>query len=1017
MNSKSSPATDCFSAPAVDLDSSDLSFRTDVPGRSGLADLLSEYQQDPPTESREPTASILYNALAMRRWDESVGNESASILAEQQQSSTIVKPIKDIADFVPGTSGSNKLILPHINDEIFGFRLLHELGRGGFAKVFLAQQGELANRQMVLKISAIEGTEPQTLAQMQHTHVVPIYSVHEDIHSGLRAVCMPYLGGACLAKVIEQVWDKPEPQDGGRTLLGALDRASGPSVARYQDSKRQSTPTTASQTAEKGTHQAAHTPRVKLAGLSYVQSAAWIVARLAEGLQHSHERNVIHRDIKPSNILLSEEGQPLLLDFNVSQARVCNPADVTVGGTIPYMAPEQLRAMVDTDSDASLASTPQTDIYSLGLVLYEMLSGFAPFVTGKDTPLSARPWDEILKQREQPVPSLKAQSTLQIPWSLESIARKCLAPSPADRYASAGDLAEDLDRFLENLPLRFAPELSRIEQIHKWGRRHPRLTTASCVMLVAAMLIVPGALVLSLTRGDLAKERSLVTDLRAVERAIEFQARAVPALCMINTIIEHQDAPQFGLRACQDVLDIYQIGKNPKWQESEYWKRLPRAEQRQLAETAQELLLAVAAAHVRSPKPSTAEVHEALRLMDVAEHLPDIPASRAVWMDRARYQSLAKLGKESKASLAKAETIPATSPHDLYMLATAHSSRGTEDGYREAVRLLDQSISLSPKHYWSYFRRAFCQHKLHEPMLAAADLGACVGLAPQSSWAHFNRAYLLDDQGRKLNASAAYSEAIKYAPTFTSAYFNRGLARLELRDYAGALEDFLKVQELGRDDALIAAGRAMACEGLGRHDEADQLFEKALAPSSSTAPKTLERMSWTYAFAVAHRAPRIAEEVFDKILQSDSRQREALYGKGMLRMQAGDLRQAIRWFDDAVAADPAFLEPLRYRAVSLARLGELEQAVADANFCVGKQPNDPDSLYIAACVASISARKLKNEDLCKSAMQLLQRAITCGAPHDRALNDPDFSFLKRDSDFLKLVAPEQPTATRKDKVL
>ena len=89
-----------------------------------------------------------------------------------------------------------------MGDELFDFPLRHELGRGAFARVFLAEQTGLADRPIVLKVSAIEGDEHQTLAQLQHTNIVPIYSVHEDTRAGLRAVCMPYFGGASLSSGI-----------------------------------------------------------------------------------------------------------------------------------------------------------------------------------------------------------------------------------------------------------------------------------------------------------------------------------------------------------------------------------------------------------------------------------------------------------------------------------------------------------------------------------------------------------------------------------------------------------------------------------------------------------------------------------------------------------------------------------------------------------------------------------------------------------------------------------------------
>ena len=115
-------------------------------------------------------------------------------------------------------------------EELFGFRLRHELGRGAFASVYLAEQRDLACRPVVLKISATEGTEHQTLARLQHTNIVPIFSAHEDEGAGLRAVCMPYFGGTTLANVLERLWDgTPRPTLGGE-MAEALEAVGSPAV-------------------------------------------------------------------------------------------------------------------------------------------------------------------------------------------------------------------------------------------------------------------------------------------------------------------------------------------------------------------------------------------------------------------------------------------------------------------------------------------------------------------------------------------------------------------------------------------------------------------------------------------------------------------------------------------------------------------------------------------------------------------------------------------------------------------
>ena len=214
-------------------------------------------------------------------------------------------------------SASRTLGLPGAGVEIFGFRLKSPLGRGAFASVWLSEQANLAGRHVVLKVSAIEGDEPQTLAQLQHTSIVPIYSVHEDHAAGLRAVCMPFFGGSNLASVLRQLWQASARPLRGSEFVEAL-KAADAAVGSDTEARPRRTGTDHA-TAGSASPAEGLTPVSLLRGFSYFQTAAWVIAQLADGLQHAHNRGILHRDIKPSNILISSEGQPLLLDFNLSQ--------------------------------------------------------------------------------------------------------------------------------------------------------------------------------------------------------------------------------------------------------------------------------------------------------------------------------------------------------------------------------------------------------------------------------------------------------------------------------------------------------------------------------------------------------------------------------------------------------------------------------------------------------------------------------------------------------------------------
>jgi len=165
------------------------------------------------------------------------------------------------------------------------------------------------------------------------------------------------------------------------------------------------------------------------------QEAASIVAQVAEHLQYAHEKGFVHRDIKPANILLDEEGRPVLADFGIAVTdHELRSELLTTTGTLAYMAPEQLLEGGQAEA--------RTDVYGLGVVLYELLTGTVPFTERTLTGLRRR----ILTEDPLPVRLLNPA----VPPELERICLKCLSKSAPDRYASARELAEALGAFLQS---------------------------------------------------------------------------------------------------------------------------------------------------------------------------------------------------------------------------------------------------------------------------------------------------------------------------------------------------------------------------------------------------------------------------------------------------------------------------------------------------------------------------------------------------------------------------------------
>ena len=896
------------------------------------------------------------------------------------------------------------LRLPDVGDEVFGFRLRLALGQGAFGRVFLAEQGELADRPVVLKVTAIEGDEPQTLAQLLHTHIVPIYSLHEDQRAGLRAVCMPYLGGASLSAVLTKLWTESERPVSGEQLVRALESVEAPKPSTFTGKTNS--------VVDAASHQDGPprgdsleddvAPLAALRELSYERAAAWIVAQLADGLHHAHQRGILHRDIKPSNVLISAEGQPLLLDFNLSQAQDEDPAHATIGGTMAYMAPEHLRALIGRTPAQISQVDRRSDIYSLGILLAEMLTGNHPFDQSGSYSAFPTQIEAMAIERSNSVPSLR-QERPDISWGLESIARKCLAPEPAQRYQQAGHLADDLRRLLEDRPLKHAPELSRMEYARKLVKRHPRLTSSGTVAGIAALVILAVGSVLAGVRNQLA-------DTRARDQVRAHDAGILRALCLVHTRLDLRDNLREGIAACERTLALFGAPEDPAWDRQPAWLRVPPEDRRRLAEDRRELLLLLAQARVRLANGTPDSAGQALVLLDRAASIPGLPPSRALWLDRAHYYSLRGEAERAHSARRRALETPATTARDHYLLASSLARQGGPLGLEAAITELDEALRRNPRHYWSLVQRGICRLERGELVEAAADFGQCTGIWPEFAWGYFNRGCVLDRTGNKAAAILDFTAALDREPDLVPAHVNRGLALLELKHYARALDDFDQAGALGARDATVSAGRAIALEGLGRHREAETAFADCFARAAGLPAATRARLAWAYGFAISKRDPDGAQVAFDDALQFEPHNAQAIYGIGMLAMSQGKNAEAIRSFDEALAADPGRIEARRYRAIALARQGEWERATQEVNWCLEHEPRSAATLYAAACVVARAFEKACTTAISGQALDLFERALDAGADPEIAAIDPDLAAIRRLPRFQRLMSRPQRSA-------
>jgi serine/threonine-protein kinase len=206
--------------------------------------------------------------------------------------------------------------------------------------------------------------------------------------------------------------------------------------------------------------------------------AALLVATVARAVHYLHEHGVIHRDLKPSNILLDEDGQPFVTDFGLVKLLSDSPDDGrtrtgAIVGTASYMAPEQAAAR-------SKDISPKSDVYSLGAILYELLSGRPPF--RRDNPL------DTLVDVLEGEPTLLCRLRPDVPRELEIICFKCLEKDPDHRYASAAELADDLERFLRGESIE-AQASGLLAKLKRWARREPGLVSRLAALSVSALVV------------------------------------------------------------------------------------------------------------------------------------------------------------------------------------------------------------------------------------------------------------------------------------------------------------------------------------------------------------------------------------------------------------------------------------------------------------------------------------------------------------------------------------------------
>lgn len=352
------------------------------------------------------------------------------------------------------------------------FQLIREIGRGGMGVVYEATQLSL-NRRVAVKVLPLAAAldekhlqrfknEAQAAAQLHHTNIVPVYAV--GCERSVHFYAMQLIEGQSLAEIIKQMRPGDSDVHGATKTMADKDAswtnssalAAGPSIAAAIE------PTNSFSTMRAGKKGDWH------------RLAARLGVQAAEALDYAHQLGVVHRDIKPANLLIDQRGILWITDFGLAQfygeSNLTHTGDLV--GTFRYMSPEQA-------SGRAAVLDQRTDVYSLGITLYELIT-LERAIPGE---LREEILHNIVIVDPKPLRALDKSA----PVELQTIIAKAIAKDPADRYASARAMAEDLGRFLRDEPIQARPP-SLWDKGVKWTRRHKALASSAIVVLFLATI-------------------------------------------------------------------------------------------------------------------------------------------------------------------------------------------------------------------------------------------------------------------------------------------------------------------------------------------------------------------------------------------------------------------------------------------------------------------------------------------------------------------------------------------------
>jgi tetratricopeptide (TPR) repeat protein/predicted Ser/Thr protein kinase len=731
--------------------------------------------------------------------------------------------------------------------------------------------------------------------------------------------------------------------------------------------------------------------------------AALIVEKLARAVHYMHVRGILHRDLKPTNILLTDDGIPKITDFGLAKILDAGSGPTrseTWLGTPSYMAPEQ--AAGDSKRVGATA-----DVYSLGAILYELLTGRPPF---QGATLS------ILEQlrNHDPVPPRRLRRSVSL--DLETICLKCLQKDPSKRYASAEALSDDLCCFSARQPIRARP-------VPLWQRlwRYMRRSLPPFAWALVALGLV--GLLLSLwlyssAAGPAARHRAE----QIYQEFVQYRNEA-----FVHGLLSPDEGALFlGADAVANLQTaeasarkaLTLAGIDTESERTTRVKWLGGPGKTTVQADCYALLLVLASVREQQAlvgQGSKGRYEEALRILDHASQLG--LRTRAYHLRRAHL--LEKLGnqKQAKIDIDLAAAVAANSALDQFLVGEEYYRRGD---WQNAMNSFNCALGLQPDYFWAQFFLAVCHLKTRHWEAAKAGLNACLAQQPDFVWAYVFRSFANEKLQQPASAEADFRKALERNPNAGACYvlfLTRGILHFNHGEMKRAAADFRSALAIKPDQYNAYMNLAHIYLAEGRFEEASSQVRAALqfrpppeilaGYHCARSSKLLQDNKYEDAVQACEAAlklspreplaymvrgrsllalgrPEQAERSFDQYLQNGGEETSDIFkGRGLARMNLAKYPEAVedytraierapdadiyehrgwahffcdawklalRDFSEAITLDPGPVDRYIGRGLARVMLGDYHEAIADGDTSWRRQPDTPEMMYNIACI-------------------------------------------------------------------